>query len=160
MLIWCSLATVGCLAGIIDSFTEWAPHLPSVLWVVPLVGVFPIVLVVAAALALRRERESPVHAVFGAGRSLSSGERWAAAILVLAAGVVAAIAAAGLRNGTPEVTATGYQLYTRLGSTPITRTEYLHELAGSQRLFAALGFGLNVLFAAFARGTMRRGSAQ
>ncbi|MEV6874583.1 hypothetical protein [Amycolatopsis sp. NPDC051128] len=62
---------------------------------------------------------------------------------------------AGLRNGTPELTATGYQLYTRLGSTPITRAECLHELAGSERLFDALGLGLVVLLAAVAAATGR-----
>ncbi len=47
-------------------------------------------------------------------------------------GTVAAVAAAGLRDGTPEPTATGYQLYTRLGSTPITRAEFLQELSGCE----------------------------
>jgi hypothetical protein len=85
--------------------------------------------------------------------------RWSAATLVLAAGTVAAVAAAGLRDGTPELTATGYQLYTRLGSTSITHAEYLRELAGSQRLFAALGFGLAVLLSAIAAAVGRTTTA-
>ncbi|MGK3202756.1 hypothetical protein [Amycolatopsis sp. MEPSY49] len=86
-------------------------------------------------------------------KSLPLWGRCSAATLALAAVMVAAVAAAGLRNGTPELTATGYQLYTRLGSTPITHAEYLQELAGSERLFAALGVGLVVLLAAGAAGS-------
>jgi len=78
-----------------------------------------------------------------------------AALLVLVGAALAVVAAAGLHAGTPEVTATGYQLYTRLGSTPITRAEYLEEIARSQRLFAAIGFGLNVLVGACAVGASR-----
>jgi hypothetical protein len=63
-VIWCSLATVACLAGIIDSLTAGAAHLPEVLWVIPLVGVLPVALFVAALL-FRRECESPVRTLAG-----------------------------------------------------------------------------------------------
>ncbi|WP_284740408.1 hypothetical protein [Amycolatopsis sp. RTGN1] len=150
IVAWCSLAVVGCLVGIVDSFTVGAPHLPSAPWVIPLVGFFPVAFLVAAKLLFRRGTES--RGLVEGVKSLPRWVWWGAVVLVLAAGIVAAVAVAGLRTGTPEMTATGYQLYTRLGSTPITRAEYLRELAGSQRLFAALGFGLNALLAAIAMG--------
>ncbi|WP_206794277.1 hypothetical protein [Amycolatopsis sp. MtRt-6] len=156
IMIWCGLAAAGSLVGIIDSFTMNAPHLPDAVWVIPLVGFFPVALVVAAKLLFHRDSESPARGLAEGVKSLPQWGRWSAATLSLAAGTVAAVAAAGLRNGTPELTATGYQLYTRLGSTPITHAEYLHELAGSELLFAALGLGLVVLLAAVAAAVGRR----
>jgi hypothetical protein len=158
-MIWCSLAAAGPLAGIGDSFTVGAPHLPAVVCVIPLIGFFPVALVVAAKLLLRHDSESPVRSLAEGVKSLPLWGRWSAATLALAAGMLAAVTAAGLRDGTPELTATGYQLYTRLGSTPITRAAYLHELAGSEQLFAALGLGLVVLLVAVAAAVGRRAPA-
>ncbi|MFJ1760094.1 hypothetical protein ACIOD2_07245 [Amycolatopsis sp. NPDC088138] len=145
---WCGLATLGCLAGIAGSFIEGEPPLPDAVWEVPLVGIVPVVLL----LVFRRSGESRLRALTTAITSVPPRVRWSAAPLVLAGAVLVAVTAAGMRSGTPEVTATGYQLYARLGSTPITRAEYLQEIARSRRLFAAIGFGLNVLAGACAVG--------
>ncbi|WP_410670603.1 hypothetical protein [Amycolatopsis sp. cmx-4-68] len=160
IMIWCSLAAAGSLAGTIDSFTMGAPHLPDAVWVIPLVGFFPVALVVAAKLLFDRDGESSVRGLVEGVKSLPLWGRWSAATLALAAGTVAAVAAASLHSGTPELTATGYQRYTRLGSTPITHAEYLQELAGSERLFAALELGLAVLLAAVAAAVGRRAPAR
>ncbi|WP_328453092.1 hypothetical protein [Amycolatopsis sp. NBC_00438] len=122
------------------------------MWAVPLVGIFPVVLIVVATLVFRHSGESRTRALSSVITSVPPRVRWCAGLLVLAGVVLVAVTAAGMRTGTPEVTATGYRLYSRLGSTPITRAEYLQEIARGQRLFATIGFVLDVLFGAVAVG--------
>ena len=152
IIVWCGVAALACVAAIIDSWTAEAPHLPTAVWAVPYVGVIAVV----ATLILKGSGGSPTRAIGGIVRSLPRSVKWGAPLAVVAAVLMVALTVPEMPIGAPETTSTGYQLDSRFGTTLISRTEYLRDLALSQRLFSAVGLAMNVLIATLALGTQRR----
>ncbi|MEV4598351.1 hypothetical protein AB0K15_13165 [Amycolatopsis sp. NPDC049253] len=141
--LWCALAVVASLAVLVDSFLPGAPHLPLPVLFTALVGIFPVVGIVFAAVALRRS-ELPVATIAPRLlRLLPAMLRWGAPLVIAGAAIVAVLTGPRAPAGAPEITPGGYLMDTRDGDYPISASEYLHAQAENRRLFAAISIALN-----------------
>ncbi|MFF4599756.1 hypothetical protein [Amycolatopsis sp. NPDC001319] len=141
--LWCALALAASLAVFVDSFLPGAPHLPGPVLFTAVVGIFPVVAITVATVALRRS-ELPVATIAPRLlRLLPAALRWGAPAVIVGAAIVAVLTGPQVPDGVPETTPGGYLMDTRAGDVPISAGEYLHAQVENRRLFAAISIALN-----------------
>ncbi|MEW2503777.1 hypothetical protein AB0878_25230 [Amycolatopsis sp. NPDC047767] len=141
--LWCGLAAVATVVGVVDSLTPGAPHLPQQVLFAAVAGIFVVVGIAAAKLALNRPEVPASTMARHLWRKLPALLRWGALAAIAGGAVVAVLAAPRVPHGVPEVTPHGYLMVTRHGDFLVSTADYLYLRAENERLFAAIALVVN-----------------